>query len=138
MAWVARKGKQYYYQSVRDGDTVRKVYLGRGDQARKVDKEVRDRKNERLRGAKESSQFAEKTRLIDHDFHAARQMVQDLLAVELWLRGWYFSSYKWRQSGPPRTTINVAEAPPKPVDFGSKNCNLDTFSTIENEYYDQN
>ncbi len=104
MAWVERKGKHYHYQSVRDGDTVSKVYLGRGDQARKAAKEDRDRKRERLRGAKESSRFAEKIHEIDRDFHAARQLAQDLLTVELWLRGWYFSSYRWRKSRPSRST----------------------------------
>ena len=34
MAWETRNGRQYLYRSIREGETVRKEYLGRGRRAR--------------------------------------------------------------------------------------------------------
>ena len=36
MAWEERGGKLYYYRSVRDGERVRKEYLGRGELAETI------------------------------------------------------------------------------------------------------
>jgi hypothetical protein len=46
MAWEKRGDRSYYYRSVRDGEQVRKIYLGRdifGELAARRDEEKRER-----------------------------------------------------------------------------------------------
>ena len=36
MSWLKRRGRRYYYRSVRRGDRVANVYLGRGQAAQQA------------------------------------------------------------------------------------------------------
>jgi hypothetical protein len=48
MSWDAKGGRnRYFYRSVRDGDRVRKVYVGRGLPADELARQVEQRRRER-------------------------------------------------------------------------------------------
>jgi hypothetical protein len=50
VAWEKRGGKLYYYRSVRDGERVKKEYLGRGELAETIahaDETIRRHREER-------------------------------------------------------------------------------------------
>jgi hypothetical protein len=47
VAWEKRRNKVYYYRSVRDGEKVRKVYLGAGPDAQQAADAGRRRREER-------------------------------------------------------------------------------------------
>jgi hypothetical protein len=48
MGWDAKGGhSRYYYRSIREGDRVRKVYVGRGQQAENLARQVEQRRQER-------------------------------------------------------------------------------------------
>lgn len=47
MAWEKRRNRTYFYQSVREGEKVRKVYLGSGPGAQKAAETDRRRRQER-------------------------------------------------------------------------------------------
>jgi hypothetical protein len=49
MAWCSRGASgQYYYRSVREGDRVRKEYVGQGENAEQLAREVEERRQKRL------------------------------------------------------------------------------------------
>lgn len=48
MAWDAKaRGGSYFYASARDGDRVRKIYLGRGEKAHEAARQIEARREER-------------------------------------------------------------------------------------------
>jgi hypothetical protein len=67
MAWEQRCGQMYYYSSVREGEAVRKVYLGRGPVARWADLDGRVRRAERREeraGAEAAAEAATRLRAL--------------------------------------------------------------------------
>src|SRR4051794_11955341 len=47
MSWDYRGAKAYFYQNVREGNKVRKVYIGRGEKAEEMAHQVEQRQKER-------------------------------------------------------------------------------------------
>ena len=49
MGWEIRNGRRYYYQSQRDGDKVRKIYVGSGDVGRAAELALECRREQQQR-----------------------------------------------------------------------------------------
>ena len=98
MGWDHKgRGGPYYYRSVREGDRVRKVYVGKGEAAEEHARQVADRRQQRqadreVREA-ELAQVAEAEQCL-HDLHVnAGQMLQ---AVMLSM-GYHNHKGQWRR-----------------------------------------
>jgi len=98
MAWEQRQnGSRYYYRSVREGNRVRRVYIGRGPCAEAIAKKFETARAERE--ADRAAVAANKAR-----FEAAWESLKELEAfVDAAVRtafeeaGYHYSSGRWRR-----------------------------------------
>ena len=96
MAWEGRRGSRYYYRSVRDGERVRKEYVGAGAVA-----ELAAHADETLRSIRESEAAegrAEVERLADLAAPGAElcEMAGVLARAELVVAGYHRHKGQWR------------------------------------------
>jgi hypothetical protein len=96
MAWEERRGNRYYYRSVRDGERVRKEYVGAGEVT-----EALARADETIRCIREleaAERRAEVERLAQLDAPVAQlyEMVEVLARAELVVAGYYRHKGQWR------------------------------------------
>lgn len=97
MAWVARRGRKYYYRSRKVGKKVVKQYLGGGlaaEIAARQDAEVRER---RRRAKNEVSQMAATLRDADELLGELDRGVELLVAAELLAAGFHRHGTVWRR-----------------------------------------
>ncbi len=97
MAWERRcNGRLYYYRSRRNGDLVRKVYMGGGEQGRaaaEADQAARDARRQAAQRCEDESRPVEEL--------AARldelgRLVDRLVACHLLTHGWTQHHRQWR------------------------------------------
>ena len=98
MSWDAKSGsKRYYYRSVRDGDRVRKIYLGCGPEAEKAAREVEQRRIQRK--ANQEALRREQTALsgANEAIDALQTLTQGLYEAFLVANGCYQHHGQWRR-----------------------------------------
>jgi hypothetical protein len=100
MAWERRKAGAatgYYYQSVRVGEVVQKVYLGRGEAAHEAARDVQHRQASR----REAKRLLREARLPSDEAGELAKDVQEwavgLLHVWLILTGHHKQQRQWRR-----------------------------------------
>jgi hypothetical protein len=96
MAWERRGGKTYYYQSVRQGTTVRKLYLGAGEKAQlaaDADRATREARRQAadLR-AEQDRPVTELAELLDE----LETKVNLVVGCQLLAAGWRRHHREWR------------------------------------------
>lgn len=98
MPWLAQPGDgRYYYRSVRAGDRVRKVYIGRGEEAERAAREDEERRQQKERSCRALQDEVQAAR-------AAQEATESLQsAVEAWFRavlianGFHSHKGEWRR-----------------------------------------
>lgn len=100
MSWIrkARGARQgYFYRSVRDGDQVRKVYLGRGPKAAEAAQEIEQRRQSQIALREDWLREKSKTAAPEQCLAEARMIVNVLYRTVLLLAGFHEHRGQWRK-----------------------------------------
>jgi hypothetical protein len=96
VAWETRRGRKYYYVSVRRGNCVRKRYLGHGDLAREAAKTIEAARVARAETAKRRAQAGRPIEEFAVQLSEFGSLIDKLLAGVLLDRGWRQHHRQWR------------------------------------------
>jgi hypothetical protein len=101
MAWERRGESRYYYRSVRDGEKVRKEYVGRGEIAEALahaDETMRlSRAERREHERRESAKELERLEALAAPFLELSQTAEILLQAHLIAGGYRRRKGEWRR-----------------------------------------
>src|SRR5215207_1354471 len=97
MGWEERRGRQYYYRSVREGKRVRKEYVGGGALGRLLAQ--RDQLNRLQREEEEASCKEERERLERSAgfLHELEEAAEILTRAQLLAAGFHKRKGEWRR-----------------------------------------
>lgn len=90
-----RNGRTYYYHSVRDGDRVRSIYVGRGATADKLVTKATKRREARIAAAKKRAEFA----AAEDQLQGFTRLVNQVLEAMAPRIGIHRHRRQWRRSG---------------------------------------
>ena len=99
MSWrhSGQQSDAYYYQSVREGDRVRRVYLGRGPAAEQAARQVEERR-ELARASREADQQeSARTANADRILSELHDFVQIMMRATLLVAGCHDHKGQWRR-----------------------------------------
>jgi hypothetical protein len=96
MGWENRKGKQYYYRSVRTEDgTVRKLYLGNGELAHQESKRMQEKRKRRM----EKVALLDELRSLENLSKTIDSFLEDFTSSELVENGFHNPQGRgWRKA----------------------------------------
>jgi hypothetical protein len=97
MAWERRGESLYYYRSVREGEKVRKEYVGRGEIAEALahaDETIRRSRAERIRREDEE---LERVRLLVSCADELHETAEALARAEMVAAGYHRHKGEWRR-----------------------------------------
>jgi hypothetical protein len=98
VSWDTKRGSgRYFYKSVRDGDRVRKMYAGKGEEAERLAREIEQRRQQ-LRAEREALQSEQLQMAAAEQALRALQDVADLLVQAVLTAGnCYKHNGQWRR-----------------------------------------
>ncbi|MCE9525809.1 MAG: hypothetical protein K8R36_07120 [Planctomycetales bacterium] len=99
MGWYA-KGKsqhKYFYRSIRIGDRVKKVCLGRGFRAIAESEMIEERKKARSEATAAQRQDEERIKEADSLLREFTERVEIFVTTTLLLAGWHNHKGEWRR-----------------------------------------
>jgi hypothetical protein len=98
MGWDAKKrGGKYFYQSTREGETVRKEYLGRGAKAEEAAKQAEAKRAEAAAQRLALNAEQEKLAAAERPAGSFSRMIDRLIEANLLARGFHKHKGEWRQ-----------------------------------------
>lgn len=99
--WKPRRScGAYYYRSVREGDRVRSVYIGRGAKAKSLAREMATRREARVAAAKKRIEIDAAEDLL-RDY---KRLVEEILEAMAANIGIHRHHRQWRRTEQPRET----------------------------------
>lgn len=112
MSWLKRRGLKYYYRSVRRGDRISNVYLGRGHAAELAAQVDALRRAERQREAQELGQLKQQLEPAQMTIKELSKMVELMTRSALLVAGWrqHVRSAWRKQRGQTRSQRSVHPA----------------------------
>ena len=100
MSWDCKtrsSGLRYYYRSIRDGDRVRKVYVGRGAKAHEAARRTDERCQARQATRESLRMEAEKSALAEQRLSDLHDMAAQLFKAVLLASGCHEHRGQWRR-----------------------------------------
>jgi hypothetical protein len=96
VAWETRRGRKYYYVSVRRGSCVRKLYLGNGDSAQEAAKTIEAARAGRAEAAQRRAQECEPIDEMTSELDELGKLLDVLTSGRLLRCGWHKHHGQWR------------------------------------------
>ena len=99
--WKPRRNcGPYYYRSIREGDRVRSVYVGRGEKAESLAREIAQRREARVVAARKRAEIEAAEDLL-RDYKRLVGQILEAMAPSIGIRQHH---RQWRRSEQPRET----------------------------------
>lgn len=102
MGWERRRGREYYYQSIRENGRVRKKYLGNGTDARAVASQVESIRTSNADASSQIARLQSQLALPLDLLERLDQLCTLLSRAVLVIHGWRRINYAWRR---PKLTL---------------------------------
>jgi hypothetical protein len=108
MGWDAKASGLYYYHSVKEGGRVRKVYIGRGEQAEKLAHQIEQRRQERQACNQALHQEQDRLAVAEQHFRELCDLAALLVQAVLLTANYYQHKGQWRRRGHGRNSHQEA------------------------------